>query len=290
MMRRRDWSGIAASIFGLVLLAALILSALPSRIEPLAGVSELVANGTQAPPCPYVAYERKPEMCAQWVAAEASLQSARWSFFQLLIGVGSAAGLLVALSLTVWSNSIARRALATARETSQRQLRAYVFPTRVAWEIRHSGTSYALRLSAVWKNMGQTPTRDLEIIAAGVVTPTSILGIGCEIGVGESPERYHLGPNGEINGPVFIVPEEDLDPIWKSTKFLYLSGLARYKDVLEDAVREARFCYQIILSRDNAKPLEGANFSWIDWHVTGPHNCADGECFAAAALAFAGTE
>ena len=92
--------------------------------------------------------DRNSELCAQWKAADAAADSAWWAAFAGWFGGLSFLGLIATLLLTNQSNRI-------ARETSKRQLRAYVSFQSGAISNVVAGKKVSMTFEFI--NAGQTP-------------------------------------------------------------------------------------------------------------------------------------
>lgn len=108
-----------------------------------------VEGSREAEPCNPGENKYYSELCAQWKAADGAADSARWAWISGLIGGLSLIGVGGALYLTYKSNHI-------ARDTAQKQLRAYVGVTKVALDTA-TGT-----LWIGFKNFGSTPACDVN--------------------------------------------------------------------------------------------------------------------------------
>lgn len=101
--------------------------------------------------------KRDSDLCAQWKAADAAAESAKWTYWGNWIGGISGLSVLVALYLAFQSNRI-------ARDTAKRQLRAYVTLEKydIAIQKTKENTYVDGRLEVVWKNTGQTPATNVS--------------------------------------------------------------------------------------------------------------------------------
>lgn len=214
-------------------------------------------------------YRGTDELCAQWKAADASVEAARWSWWQLILSAVGAVG----LGLTLWFNYRALRlaernaaetadALDVARqnaeaaseavaatkrandiseETAQRRLRAYV--NVESCEIQQIDGGYLL--IARLTNCGQTPAYRVRIMGEsfGAEYPLRIPNRGfIEVADGfETP----LGP-GQSHDAAYALrtedPEQAMQQVLAGNVGLYIQGLCRYEDVFGHE-RETRFRY-----------------------------------------------
>lgn len=232
-------------------------------------------------PCLNPVGQNESDLCAQYRAANAADESARWAKLQFWLSLIGTMGLIGTIILTVRATNAAIQANRISHETAARQLRAYVFSPRLEWEIRTNlpQEGFHIVIWSAWQNMGQTPTRDLQIYFTHRVIDARIPCFGIGIESDESEElRYQLGPGQYVRSPPIILDASTLDAIYRGNSNLFVAGLAKYRDAITNEARETRICYCVTLFRDRSKPLEGENFSYIEWHVVGPHNCADEEC------------
>jgi hypothetical protein len=117
--------------------------------------SELKQRADQdAMPCGERNYGSSAELCAQWKAADAAADSAWWAWVSGLVGLGSLAGVLIAIGLTYQSNRI-------ARDTAKRQLRAYI-SVEPKGVFARDDDGWILMPVAI-KNSGQTPAKAVQI-------------------------------------------------------------------------------------------------------------------------------
>ncbi|WP_029873364.1 hypothetical protein [Rhizobium leguminosarum] len=85
------------------------------------------------------------------------------SFWQLILGIMGAVGLLLTLVLTRRSVHAAEEATVTTREMMRRQLRAYVLVEQVTIISADNNTKYGINVR--FRNGGQTPAIALKVIA-----------------------------------------------------------------------------------------------------------------------------
>lgn len=103
-------------------------------------------------PCGPKKYGNNADLCAQWKAADAAADSAWWAWLGGLVGLGSLVGVFIAIGAAFQSNGI-------ARDAAQRQLRAYLYPQRVAVVIRKVDERAKCQFEIALKNAGQTPAK-----------------------------------------------------------------------------------------------------------------------------------
>jgi len=113
-----------------------------------------------ADPCYYAENHDSADLCAQWRAAIAAEGSARWTEASFWIGLAGTmfsgiglTALLISLRQTERSLGEARQANILAKDTAEKQLRAYVFLEKAWLEI----TPEEVTAKIFIKNFGQTP-------------------------------------------------------------------------------------------------------------------------------------
>ncbi len=97
--------------------------------------------------------DHRSALCAQWVSAEATKDAAYWALLSAIFTAASVVGVIGALVLTTRSNKI-------ARDTADRQLRAYVGPIGAAI---FDYKTYSLYAVIDFQNFGQTPAFDVSV-------------------------------------------------------------------------------------------------------------------------------
>jgi len=129
----------------------------------------------QADPCSPGQEKRYSDLCAQWKAAYAAADSARWAAVSTWVSGVSGLLVLVAIGLAYQANVI-------ARQTAQKQLMAYIGVDSVGihriTQLDADAPNWRVRI--VIKNFGQTPATILDVSMA-------VTAIG-------DPERKPSGP------------------------------------------------------------------------------------------------
>jgi hypothetical protein len=161
--------------------------------------------------------------------------------------------------------------------------RAFIFFDRGSW------TSYPLenggvfwRLRSLWSNVGNTPTRGF-VHQIQYELRDSALPEDFQFRFAEEAKSPPLviSPKGQIGMPPFDISGEDMAAVAKQEKFLYLWGVAKYRDVFPETAKHiTKFCSRIVVmggeplrvwhDRDNKVEL-----FFIFHHA---HNCTDEDC------------
>ena len=154
----------------------------------------------------------------------------------------------------------AEQALASMRDTAERQLRPYVtvrqFLQAPVKDERQNVHGWLLQVA--WQNSGTTPTRGFRYWAMlrefdGAIpddfdfTPAGLK----DFAGGE------LGANGSVNSPPLFVTQQQISRIQDGSRKALLLGQADYSDMAGTVKRETRFCVELVLVNDPS----GANGS-----------------------------
>jgi hypothetical protein len=213
--------------------------------------------------CPEGSDYRESDLCAQWKAAIAASDAAKWSLWTVLLSAAS-------VGFLVWT-------FMETRSTSRQELRAYVFPFTLYTVPRNPNSKDPkLMIQVGWKNYGATPTDRLtytqEIILRDVYSDEFS-------GFSENSKSYSytLPPNDGFRTHEEFISKPDAEAVFHGRKFLFIAGEARYRDVFS-RTHVTRHFWNIGLLRDPKGPQIGLNFSENRWTVVGEFNCADGQC------------
>lgn len=110
--------------------------------------------------CYYAKQHDSADLCAQWRAAIAAENSARWTFWAFAISFAGTAlsgvaliGLLLSLQQTERSLKEAKDGNDLARQTAKRQLRPYIYPSHAGFKLVAGKPIITMSI----KNFGQTP-------------------------------------------------------------------------------------------------------------------------------------
>jgi hypothetical protein len=157
------------------------------------------------PPSCYVCADdgeqRKEEREQQDLAAQRAMADAAYwmviiTFAQAVFGLFGLGALLLTLRHTRKSAEAASAAVATASATAEKQLRAYVFCTKV--EIVQFSLEHPVRAKITIRNLGQTPAQSLSI-SSGVTYARHPEKAGDQyIYMGPPAMRMSIGPGAEF--------------------------------------------------------------------------------------------
>lgn len=139
----------------------------PLEVDPTAAARTDPEALENRSPCDHPKGETESDLCAQWKAANAAENSALWTKWGFWIGVIGSALLLwqimltrIAVEDTGEATVAMRKANEIARESMERQLRAYLDFNGVKWR-RHPSKDTPGKIAAglfvCIKNYGQTP-------------------------------------------------------------------------------------------------------------------------------------
>jgi hypothetical protein len=151
------------------------------------------------------------------------------------------------------SADAAERTLASVRETSERQLRAYVtvrqFLQAPVKDDRQSIHGWLLQVA--WQNTGATPTRGFRYWAMlreferAVPDDFEFTPAGLKDFAGGE-----LGSNGTVNSPPLFVSQQLIARIQDGSRKVLLLGQADYHDMIRDVKHETRFCVELVVVND----------------------------------------
>jgi hypothetical protein len=201
--------------------------------------------------------------------------------FQFLALIGQVVFLRLAFRETRRAGDVAREAMIAGE-------RAFVFPLgiRGLWDLDKNTNTYHWRFRPVWKNSGDTPTRNMTMHTECIIT-TAPLPTGfnfnystTQIGKALIPPNTDALGSLAPNMPKAAISPQDILDSQHGTKWLYIWGWARYSDVFANTPQHiTRFCWVITpvgnpLAFDPNVPA-GIDFQTVH-HTEG--NCADDEC------------
>ena len=169
------------------------------------------------------------------------------------------------------SADAAEQTLAALRETSERQLRAYVtvrqFLQAPVKDDRQNVHGWLLQVA--WQNTGATPTKGFRYWAMlreferAVPEDFEFTPVGLKDFAGGE-----LGSNGTVNSPPLFVSQQLITRIQDGSRKVLLLGQADYEDMLRDAKHATRFCVELVLVNDPG----GANGSPFSFSYYPEHN------------------
>ncbi len=169
-----------------------------------------------------------------------------------------------------------------ARLTMISRDRAYLTQRGTRWiSHRENDTGRIFwRIRPRWVNDGNTPTRNLRVIAQYELRDTE-LPRDFAFDPGTIPRAHTIGPKDGFESNFKELFGQDLVEIEEGRKFFYIWGVARYNDVFPGTPeRVTKFC---IFARTTAgDPLkscdEKTNPFEIVFGIYDRHNCADEDC------------
>lgn len=173
----------------------------------------------------------------------AQQQSAHWAIVAALAGAGGLVSTIIGLffvwqSLTKTNESLRlnRQANDHARESAERQLRAYVSIKDIV--VNKFAANEAVEVSVLLINSGQTPARELRGVVSGIPTPTPyelkafpLKGKGFE----GKPSQAEVGAGGGHTLP--LIGPRLTAAFYAAAKerkgFIVVAGYGSYRDVFK---------------------------------------------------------
>jgi len=203
------------------------------------------------------------------------------AIFQFLALLGQVVFLRLAFKESKRAGDIARDAMIAGE-------RAFVFAMSAAGLYEQDTTTkgYNWRLRPVWKNSGDTPTRNM-LMHTECVIQNSQLTHGFNFGYATTQTGTALiPPNTDVfdgtapRAPAPAITPQDIVDAQHGKKFIYMWGWAKYKDVFPGTPEHVtRFCWLVNPIGDpfafTPSNPNGLTFGTI-LHFEG--NCADDEC------------
>ena len=151
------------------------------------------------------------------------------------------------------SEKAAEQTLAALRDSSERQLRAYVtvrqFLQTPVKDERQSVHGWLLQVA--WQNTGVTPTKGFRYWAMlreferAIPDEFDFAPPGLKDFAGGE-----LGSNGTVNSPPLFVSQQQIAKLQDGSRKMLLLGQADYQDMVRDAKHETRFCVELVLVND----------------------------------------
>jgi len=147
----------------------------------------------------------------------------------------------------------AEQALASMRDTAERQLRPYVtvrqFLQAPVKDDRQNVHGWLLQVA--WQNTGSTPTKGFRYWAmlrefdGAIPDDFEFMPAGLKDFAGGE-----LGSNGSVNSPPLFVTLQQIGRIQDGSRKALLLGQADYSDMAGTVKRETRFCVELVLVND----------------------------------------
>lgn len=189
---------------------------------------------------------------------------------------------LLTLVVVAVYTSLTYGLLNAERESYTRVQRAFVFPSEYVF--RRERAERTIGINVVWKNGGDTPTRNLRIsITAGrreapLPPDFDFLSDDQKIYAGHPLPILVLGPHASVSAIRHAeIPFSAVPDINSGRELVYLWGYAHYDDVF-GAAHLTRYCVQITsIETDLAGGTSDVTGAYIPCDRG---NCADEECKA----------
>jgi hypothetical protein len=146
-----------------------------------APIAELPQSPQRRAPCVDPQSATDSDLCAQWRAARGAEKSAEWAMWGVLASIAGIIGLYWQIALTreaVQDTGMATVAMekqnALAKDTAERQLRAYLAFVYMRPAVPEVHTPEGQVYYNVFKNVGLTPARNVRLICHGALFENGI--------------------------------------------------------------------------------------------------------------------
>lgn len=224
--------------------------AIQAKLDRIAAaIEELPKSEAPDPGCAPGRDNHQSDLCAQWKAADAAAESARWglwTFITSLIAIGIGVGTLVAAWLAArWAKKAAEhtetgaiaaaKSVAVAEATAKQQIRAYISVESVGFWLgdKSEGLTYGVYL----KNTGSSPAHEFRSTYVCFIREKDYYPDGLiknDVWVNESP--FIIGPGCENSvryRPVKTTAKERAQ-LRKGTHLVFIIGAYVYRDIFGD--------------------------------------------------------
>jgi hypothetical protein len=189
---------------------------------------------------------------------------------------------LLTLATVAVYTSLTYALLNAERESYTRVQRAFVFPAEYVFSLERA--ERRISINAVWKNGGDTPTRNLNVSItegrrnAALPPDFDFPSSDKEIYGGHPLPILVLGPHATVSAIKAVeIPFSAVPDIDSRATLFYVWGYARYHDVF-GAPHITRYCVQITsIKPDSAGSSSDVNGAYVPCDRG---NCADEECEA----------
>ena len=185
-------------------------------------------------PCVGDGRDARSDLCAQWVTARASADTAWYAKLQLWASAAGMIGLLITILLTLKAVQTSQKSVDVAQDTAKRQLRAYVTLERCRARLV---VGEKVTATATLANQGQTPAYAVRMsVATGIVAdkPEKFrLRFARVAGKTEPVHECDLGPGRKIDYPVTLghpLTQSQYDQIIAGKLNLVMAGISSYRD------------------------------------------------------------
>ena len=246
----------------------------PPPIAPPQPAEPAASPKVYEPDCDHPDSREEADLCAQRRMADAAedtikwiRSSVEWAESQFYATIGEIAALVVTILVAALAVGAAFKANRIARESAERQLRAYVTVEAIQTHPGNDPMSYQLE----WKNTGQTPAIDVSTYT-NWESRTDALPDNFPYPKGSTNDAAALGPGQHVHAWPIFIPGETIERVRRGILRLYVWGAAEYNDVFKDTSRRrTEFCYEIVF--DDAAAGDGQIA--MGSRISGPHNGID---------------
>jgi hypothetical protein len=168
-----------------------------------------------------------------------------------------------------------RDSVTLARDTAQRQLRAYVFLDRIDIPIFNNPVTHQTerRIYLAWKNTGGTRTRRFMARVSHTIVDRSDLDT-FRFADADNATNFSglIGPQQSVNLPPIPIEAQWLPAALSDDQAFLIWGWAEYRDIFCETVRRTEFAFRV-----RAEGTDSNNCI-IRFASTEKHNAADEDC------------
>jgi hypothetical protein len=181
---------------------------------------------------------------------------------------------LVFATLRLWEAG--EEQLRKTSESSERQLRAYVFLDSIDFETQINvdpALVNFIRPAIVWRNSGGTPAKNAVACHNHIVTQ-SPLADDFDFPDNKLKENFEIGPHASFTAKSIVVSIGAINHVVNNRYYFYIWGWVEYNDVFSKIRRRTEFSQQVLVHK-----LAGYQGTYIFSPISiGPFNGSDETC------------
>lgn len=203
----------------------------------IAAPVQVVQPAIKQPPCGPGQYQSSDELCAQWKAADAAGDAAKWAFVSIFLSLIGLAGVFVTFRET--------RRTAKAAEDALKLDRAWLTPVNVECSIITDDGGEKIQSMVRWRNTGRSPA--LKVIASGraEIVDKDAPAVDIERIDPEGQPFAIVGAGDEMFGPMIRVGKIGTPQILALEKDLHVYARIEYEDVFHPGVTRVSEAYYV---------------------------------------------
>lgn len=203
----------------------------------IAAPVQVVQPAIKQPTCGPGQYQGRDDLCAQWKAADAAGDAAKWAFVSIFVSLIGLAGVFVTFRET--------RRTAKAAEDALKLDRAWLTPVNVECSIITDDGGEKIQSMVRWRNTGRSPA--LKAIASGraEIVDKDAPAVEMERIDPDGQPFATVGAGDEMFGPMIRVGEIGTPQILAHEKDLHVYARIEYEDVFHPGITRVSEAYYV---------------------------------------------